>query len=153
MLYSTFQHIPGFGAKKEIELWKSGIFNWDQVNRAGIQLGIFQNNENDLYGLYQSKMALQQGDSDYFANRLHKSEYYRIALSFPQNTLFLDIETTGLSRYYNEITIVGWSYLNDFDFYIKGDDPGKLYAAFAKAKAVSSNAQTDASSYFGHLSL
>jgi uncharacterized protein YprB with RNaseH-like and TPR domain len=31
----------------------------------------------------------------------------------------LDIETTGLSRYYNNITIVGWSIGNKYNVYIK----------------------------------
>ena len=30
-------------------------------------------------------------------------------LSYPERTLFLDIETTGLSHYYDDITVIGWA--------------------------------------------
>ena len=36
-----------------------------------------------------------------------RGEHYRIAATFPAQTLFLDIETTGLSLYYDAITLIG----------------------------------------------
>ena len=43
----------------------------------------------------------------YFANNLPKKEHWRAYKEFRENTIFLDIETTGLSPYYNEITMIG----------------------------------------------
>ena len=65
-----------------------------------------------------------------------RPEHYRIALSFPSKTLFLDIETTGLSQYYDVITLIGWSTNDEYNVYIKGDDPAPLIKAFSEAKAI-----------------
>ncbi len=37
------------------------------------------------------------------------TEQLAICARYPDLVLFLDVETTGLSHYYDEITIVGWS--------------------------------------------
>ena len=44
-----------------------------------------------------SHEALARGDADFFAAKLPRREHYRIAATFPAETAFLDIETTGLS--------------------------------------------------------
>jgi len=90
----------------------------------------------DVRQVWNSKEALDKEDADYFALSLPKQEHYRIALSFPSKTLFLDIETTGLSRYYDSITLVGWSTGREYNAYIKGDDPEPLRKALAEAKAI-----------------
>lgn len=58
------------------------------------------------------------------------------ALQDTSNVLFLDIETTGLSRYYDEITIVGWLHDGRYEPLVAGDDPGTLKTALAKACAI-----------------
>jgi uncharacterized protein YprB with RNaseH-like and TPR domain/predicted nuclease with RNAse H fold/dephospho-CoA kinase len=50
--------------------------------------------------------------------------------------LFLDIETTGLSRYYDDITIVGWTYQGCYHAHVVGDDPDPLKASLAQASAL-----------------
>lgn len=44
----------------------------------------------------------------------------------PERVMFLDIETTGLSHYYDEITVVGWALNQKSGTYIKGGDPKSL---------------------------
>jgi uncharacterized protein YprB with RNaseH-like and TPR domain len=39
----------------------------------------------------------------------HLREIISLCHEYPQDVLFLDIETTGLSHYYDEITVIGWS--------------------------------------------
>lgn len=53
--------------------------------------------------------ALRDKDITYFSNRLSRPEYWRLAAAFPGQVLFLDIETTGLSRIYHQLTLIGWS--------------------------------------------
>jgi uncharacterized protein YprB with RNaseH-like and TPR domain/predicted nuclease with RNAse H fold/dephospho-CoA kinase len=55
------------------------------------------------------------------------------ALQDAANVMFLDIETTGLSRHYDEITVVGWIHDGCYQPYVAGDDPALLKAALAKA--------------------
>jgi uncharacterized protein YprB with RNaseH-like and TPR domain/predicted nuclease with RNAse H fold/dephospho-CoA kinase len=141
MLSSTFQHLKGIGAKKELALWSSGIVSWDRLEtKQEPQLSLFAAslNGNGAKGsfFYASRKAMAENDAEFFAKTLPRQEHYRIALSFPSQTLFLDIETTGLSRYYDTITIVGWSMDAEYRVYIKGGDETALREALKEAKAV-----------------
>jgi uncharacterized protein YprB with RNaseH-like and TPR domain/predicted nuclease with RNAse H fold/dephospho-CoA kinase len=139
MLTFTFRHFKGIGAKTERELWRSGVSSWaDFELRHGVQLSMFslESEDKDLVQVWDSKRAFNEEDADYFARGLPKQEHYRIALSFPSKTMFLDIETTGLSRYYDTITLVGWSVGGEYNVYMKGDDPEPLRRALSDAKAI-----------------
>ncbi len=135
MLKQTFQHIRGFGSIKEVEFWKNGVLSWDDYLRVNsLQLNIFSEIPFQLFNL--SFEALERRDANFFAETLTSSEFYRIALTFPEDVMFLDIETTGLSRYYDQITLIGWSFLNEYNVYYKGLDTDKLEKAFKRAKVV-----------------
>lgn len=51
------------------------------------------------------------------------------ALRNPGDVLFLDIETTGLSRYYDDLTIVGYERRGVYRVHVTGDDESDLRAA------------------------
>lgn len=138
MLTSTFQHLTGIGPKTERGLWSSGVVSWEDFElRRTPQLSMFPiEPEDQASELSDSRRALLEENADYFAKGLPRHEYYRIALSFPAKTLFLDIETTGLSQYYDAITIVGWSLNDEYGVYIKGDNAEPLIKALSEAKAI-----------------
>lgn len=50
--------------------------------------------------------------------------------------LFLDVETTGLSRHYDEITLVGWLSDGVYRVYVAGDDPHPLLTSLRQASAL-----------------
>ncbi|RED17722.1 ribonuclease H-like domain-containing protein [Parasphingopyxis lamellibrachiae] len=54
----------------------------------------------------------------------------------PSQVIFLDIETTGLSHYYDEITIVGWTLGGRSGTFIKGDNPTPMLNAIGSAVAL-----------------
>ncbi|MBZ6380026.1 ribonuclease H-like domain-containing protein, partial [Pacificimonas aurantium] len=58
-----------------------------------------------------------------------------IRLSAPR-TLFLDIETTGLSRHYHRITVVGYTMDGCYRAHVAGDDPAAFVEAASSAEAV-----------------
>lgn len=55
------------------------------------------------------------------------------ALADPSEVLFLDVETTGLSWYYDELTIVGWAFGGNYHTHIAGGDPSPLLRDLASA--------------------
>lgn len=59
-----------------------------------------------------------------------------VCVEHPERVLFLDIETTGLSLYYDEITIVGWSYAGRAKTFIKGNDANELLSDANKSLAM-----------------
>ncbi len=57
----------------------------------------------------------------FFTERLPSRELFRIALEYPERTLFLDIESTGLSHVYDRLTMVGWRYQGAFGAVVGGE--------------------------------
>src|SRR5688572_13543363 len=108
MLQVSFQHLRRISRRREIELWRGGVHTWDDLATSlRDQFTLFDEPAGEF--LEESRQALASGDANFFAARLPKSEHYRIALAYPADTLFLDIETTGLSIVYDSLTLVGWS--------------------------------------------
>lgn len=136
MLKSTFQHLKGIGKKSERDLWKRGFTTWERYDASSPkQYCLFGASATDSQ-LRESMAAYERGDMGFFAKLLPTAEYYRIALEFPNDVLFLDIETTGLSIYYDIITIVGWSIGKSYDVYINGQNDTRLRIALANAKVI-----------------
>ena len=138
MLTSTFQHLKGIGDKIEEQMWRRGILSWEQyVSSITRQRTLFDKPQLEAESiLSESFRAYENGDMAFFAKRLNNAEFYRIALEFPSEVLFLDIETTGLSIYYDQITIVGWSVDNRYSVYIQGEDDTEFRSALANAKVI-----------------
>ena len=111
LLRRWFQHLPGIGAAKDAKLRSEGLRDWnDLLSPSTGQLDLFGKRGSALgFAVEASEEALAKEDVEFFKERLPRREYYRIAASFPDRCVFLDIETTGLSRYYDQVTLVGWS--------------------------------------------
>ena len=111
-LEQTFLHLPRVGLRTERRLWSNGLQTWDDLEtKRGYQLSLFGKSQWECWmeTIEVSRRALAVGDTDFFAERLPVREHYRIAATFPKETVFLDIETTGLSLYYDKITLIGLS--------------------------------------------
>ncbi|MGY3577827.1 ribonuclease H-like domain-containing protein [Bradyrhizobium sp. USDA 4504] len=54
-------------------------------------------------------------------------------LSRDARVLFLDVETTGLSWFYDEITIIGWAIDGTYKVLVKGENPAPLLQDLASA--------------------
>jgi uncharacterized protein YprB with RNaseH-like and TPR domain len=55
------------------------------------------------------------------------------ALADPARVVFLDLETTGLSWFYDELTIAGWACDGAYWLHVAGDDPSPLLNALEAA--------------------
>lgn len=58
------------------------------------------------------------------------------ALEHPNRVIFLDVETTGLSRYYDDVTLVGWLLDGVYHVCVAGDDPALLLLSLRSASAM-----------------
>lgn len=107
MIKNSFIFIPGIGEKTEQYLWKNGILTWDDLEK--IYLPRLNNAKRKIVRDYlkSAKTALKKMDSSFFAKYLPCREYWRMFKEFRNKTLFLDIETTGTSVYYDIITVIG----------------------------------------------
>ncbi len=122
MLKNTFLHIPGIGAITEARLWEAGILNWDNFVEP-YPINLSPNRVASLRRcLDESKRHLQSDNPDYFANQLPSNQQWRLFPDFRHSTAYLDIETTGLDGYFNEITVIGLYDGSSISYYVKGQN-------------------------------
>lgn len=136
MLHNTFIHLQHISYKKEKELWNRGILTWNDYSKnIHKQLSLLgEHHQKDIFT--ESRKAWYAEDISFFAKNMHPHEYYRIATSFPDDVMFLDIETTGLSFFYHDITLIGWSIANQYELYLAGGDIKRFLEESCRAKVL-----------------
>ena len=106
MLENTFLHLPQIGPQRELNLWRQGILTWDQLElRLNHWPRSSQNRKLMKSRLHESREHLHQ--AAYFHKILPSSERWRLYKDFQHSCAFLDIETTGMTIYGHEITVIG----------------------------------------------
>ncbi|MFZ5760987.1 MAG: ribonuclease H-like domain-containing protein [Thermodesulfobacteriota bacterium] len=94
MLFNTFLHIPGIGAKTEKKIWLAGIQSWDQWRPpfSSTLSGKIIN----LVTIHLQKFAAESnGTAAYYASLLPAGQLWRLFPHFRKQTAYLDIETEG----------------------------------------------------------
>ena len=99
MIESTFQIAPGIGAKKERDIWDSGILKWDDFLCSDHVCGIKDARKRrcDSY-IEEAKGFLRERDSRGLCDLLKRGEEWRLYDRFKDDAAYLDIETDGLER-------------------------------------------------------
>lgn len=110
MLKNTFCHIPGITPQTESLIWELGIKSWDEF--------LDEKNESILSKLSDQKRSIisnniqlslrnyENKDFSFF-KLLPKNQHWRVYEHLIDDACFLDIETTGLSKDYHDITLIG----------------------------------------------
>lgn len=123
MIKSTFTFIPGIGPKTEATYWEKGIITWYDFEKSIHLNGTGKTNKKVLIDYIQkAKEALNKKDISFFANHLPTKDHWRLYKDFFDRTVFLDIETTGLSLYYDIITLIGTFSGKEIKFFIKDNN-------------------------------
>ncbi len=122
MLKNTFIHMPGIGGVTEQRLWDSGITDWDaplKVTPGSISAG----RKNILTkGIEESRRHFEMGNPAFFSNNLPSNQSWRLFSEFRESTVYLDIETTGLERDYNDITTIALYDGTNIQTYVQGQN-------------------------------
>ena len=122
MLHNTFIHIQSIGAVTEQKLWDSGIHNWDlftddiQNPLSGKRKYLLQK------GIDDSRQHLFQNNPVYFSKCLPANQSWRFFPEFRNSMVYLDIETTGLDRYYQSITTIALYDGYEIKTYVQGQN-------------------------------
>jgi uncharacterized protein YprB with RNaseH-like and TPR domain len=108
MLRNTFVHLPGVGPHRERAWWEQGILDWDRL-LEDIDSGRLRarHRESIAQRVRHSIDAVARGDAGFFKPHLPAKETWRLYQEFAARGLFLDIETTGLSGEYDDVTVIG----------------------------------------------
>ena len=106
MLTNTFIHIQSIGAITEQKLWESGLRDWDTFS-GDISIPLSAGRKYYLdKGIAESLEQIQRCNPAYFSKLLPSNQCWRLFPEFRNSTVYLDIETTGLDRYFNKITTI-----------------------------------------------
>ena len=121
MLRHTFLHVPGIGLKKERDLWNRGFTDWEAFERHHPR-GAWRD-------LIVERLDLERAAAD-----LPRREAWRLAGELAAHTLFLDIETTGLSVDADAITCIGVSNGRTVSAYVRGENLARFPEALSGVK-------------------
>jgi uncharacterized protein YprB with RNaseH-like and TPR domain len=122
MLKNTFSHIPGIGIKTEKRIWNLGIYDWDDADDLNPEKISHIKGVNVGRYLEESLVHLQKEDPGYFSKRLPSNLHWRFFPEFRRHAAYLDIETTGLSNWENEITTISLYDGKDVFYYINDEN-------------------------------
>jgi uncharacterized protein YprB with RNaseH-like and TPR domain len=105
LLKHTFIHIQGIGLKTERNLWKRGIFTWqDFLNHRE---PIFSRARDQFIGEELEASSENCNNIRFFQDRLSSGDMWRIFDAFKEKAVYLDIETSGGYQGMDEITVIG----------------------------------------------
>ena len=109
MLRQSFIHVPGVGERRERDLWQAGYIDWDTFL------------DRHPSGTRREIIAAHL-DPRLAAQALPAREVWRLAAEFPDETAYLDIETTGLGTDGGSLTCIGLSDGTNVETFVRGRD-------------------------------
>ena len=100
MIKSSFILLDGVSYRKEKQLWKSGITDWNKFLESSPK-GISRKRKavHNLK-LRHAKKELYSDNSSYFCKTLPKKEHWRLYEYYRDECIYLDIETSNVSGGY-----------------------------------------------------
>jgi uncharacterized protein YprB with RNaseH-like and TPR domain len=136
MLQNTFIHIQSIGAITEQKLWESDLRDWDTFSDdISIPLSGRRKYYLDM-GIAESLEQFQRCNPSYFSKLLPANQCWRLFPEFRDSTVYLDIETTGLDRYFNDITTIALYDGNEIKTYVRGQNLEDVIEDIQKYKVI-----------------
>ena len=136
MLQNTFIHIQGIGAITEQKIWESGLNDWDAFS-DDISIPLSVSRKYLLKsGIDESRQNLYKGNPVYFSKCLPSNQSWRFFPEFRDSTVYLDIETTGLDRHFNDITTIALYDGHEIKTYVQGQNLDDFIEEIYKYKVI-----------------
>ena len=79
---------------------------------------------------------MYQDNPSYFSNLLPSNQSWRLFPEFRDSTVYLDIETTGLDRYFNDITTIALYDGHEIKTYVQGQNLDDFIEDIQKYKVI-----------------
>jgi len=84
--------------------------------------------------LWEGALSTALGRS--MVGRPKSSASYHPLFDHPNCVMFLDIETTGLSKYYDQLTLIGYEMGGQYHVILAGEDPRHFLDSLARASSI-----------------
>jgi uncharacterized protein YprB with RNaseH-like and TPR domain len=101
---NSFIPAEGVGERTEQRLWDAGVTRWREFD--GDVVGPTTADRIESY-VSTARERLDDGDARYFRDAFPSGCHWRCYENFREGACFLDIETTGLDRHRDDVTVVG----------------------------------------------
>lgn len=102
-----FLHFKGITEEVEYELLSSDIYSWDDLANSILKETVsLKYSKKVLTQVKLSKNALLLNDWSFFTSKLLSKYHYKL-LPISKTIAYVDIETTGLSKFHHYITTIG----------------------------------------------
>ena len=121
MLFHSFIHIPGIGAKTERLLWESGIHQWSDV-REPLPAALPVAKARLLLRYVEERRQLLEESPVDFAKLMPIAERWRLFPLFREKTAYLDIETNGHFGEYTQVTAIALYDGRTVRTYVQGEN-------------------------------
>jgi uncharacterized protein YprB with RNaseH-like and TPR domain len=127
MIQNTFSFIDGVSENSELKIKESGITSWDNFLEKHHELDCLPQSKLDKIKseLFFAKEAYNNNNLNYFKQKVVDREHWK--LKDMGKIAYVDIETTGLSRWSHEITTIGIYDGIEPKIYIQGKDLHEAY--------------------------
>lgn len=142
MLTASFNFAKGMTEDLERSLWGRGILDWElaKAHPEEVSEGVGGSRAGRLAeALAEAQKALAGKDKQWFRNSFNPHESYRLWRGYcaPERIALVDIETTGLTPGYDQITVIGLVDRNRQRVFVAGkpmpgDDPLDRFPAAIK---------------------
>lgn len=129
---NSFIPVRGVGEHTERELWRQGITQWDAFDPSAVGPKTARRIEAFIES---GRPRLEAGDARFFATRFPSHSRWRLFENFGSEAVYLDIETTGLSRRRHDVTVVSLHRAGETTTLVRGRDltPSRLRNRLAEA--------------------
>lgn len=108
MIRRCFSVFRGVGARREQTIRDAGISSWRQFLAVSGVPGLPEGIHSSLRRqVAEWSRALERQDARFFARNLRQGEHWRLFEAFGDSLRYIDIETTGLSAWRHDVTVVG----------------------------------------------
>ena len=111
--------VRGVGETRERNLWEAGATHWNRFDpdllgeKTGARVEDF---------IERAEPHLEDGDVAFFAREFPSNAQWRLYENFRRDTLFLDIETTGLDHHRDVVTTVSVHRDGETETLVRGQD-------------------------------
>ncbi|MFC1670176.1 ribonuclease H-like domain-containing protein [Spirochaetota bacterium] len=107
MIDGCFTHFDGIGLKTESKLRNLGFNSWEDCLSRQQELPFSATRRNYFIdSIKECRFHHKKKDISYFVSKYPPREHWRILAAYYDRATYFDIETTGLSWYYSNISVI-----------------------------------------------
>ena len=118
---NSFIPVRGVGEQTEQQLWTAGVTDWDAFDPDVPVVGQTRARRIEEY-IAQARSCLAAREVEFFARTVPRQAHWRLYGTLPEETTFLDIETTGLAPHSAVVTTVSLHRDGDTTTLVRGRD-------------------------------